>query len=94
MIKALSATGLVLKPNAVASTHLSGRIVPQSGDNLAVMGTLFSKFLNGENVTLQTTGESVQPGGATVDWLSTAFKTLTLDVILPGEKLAVCALLI
>ncbi|KDR75403.1 hypothetical protein GALMADRAFT_553913 [Galerina marginata CBS 339.88] len=87
----LSATNLVLKANAVAGTHLSGRILPQSGDDLNVMGTLFSQFLNGQNVTLQTTGESVQPTGSTgtVVWLSTAFKTLTLDVVLPGEKLEV-----
>lgn len=88
---ALSATNLVLKANSVAATHLSGRIVPQSGNDLAVMGKLFSQFLNGQNITLQTTGDSVQPGGSNgpVDWLSTAFKTLTLDVILPGEKLEV-----
>jgi len=44
--------------------------------------------LSGENVTLQTRGDSVQPPGASgpVDWLSAAFKTLTLDVVLPGEK--------
>ena len=60
------------------------------------MGTLFSQFLSGENVTLQTRGDSVQPPGASgpVDWLSTAFKTLSLDVILPGEKLQVIIVLI
>ncbi|KAF8972948.1 hypothetical protein BDZ97DRAFT_1691577 [Flammula alnicola] len=91
LVGPLSATNLILKANSVASTHLSGRIVPQSGANLDKMGTLFSQFLNGQNVTLQTTGDSVQPSGSsgTVDWLSTAFKSLTLDVILPGEKLQV-----
>ncbi|KAH9485291.1 hypothetical protein JR316_0002199 [Psilocybe cubensis] len=87
----LSATNLILKANSGATTHLSGRIVPQSDNDLAVMGKLFSQFLNGQNVTLQTTGDSVLAGGSNVpiDWLSTAFKTLTLDVILPGEKLEV-----
>jgi hypothetical protein len=88
---ALSAENLVLKSNSVAQTHLSGRIVPQSGADLDKMGVLFSEFLNGQNVSLQTKGNSVQPPGASgaVDWLSTAFKTLTLDIILPGEKLQV-----
>jgi len=60
------------------------------------MGTLFSQFLGGENVTLQTRGDSVQLPGTSgpVDWLSTAFKTLTLDVILPGEKLQVIIILL
>jgi len=88
---ALSASNLSLNPISVSKTHLSGRIVPQNGSNLNVIGTLFSQFLSGENVTLRTRGDSVQPPGASgpVDWLSAAFKTLTLDVILPGEKLQV-----
>ncbi|PPQ89568.1 hypothetical protein CVT25_012240 [Psilocybe cyanescens] len=91
LVGPLSATNLVLKASSVAATHLSGRILPQSGDDVAVMGKLFSQFLNGQNVTLQATGNSVQPGGSNdpIEWLSTAFKTLTLDVILPGEKLEV-----
>lgn len=52
------------------------------------IGVLFSKFLAGENVTLVTKGDFVQPPGASdpVQWLSTAFKSLKLEVILPGKK--------
>ncbi|KIM45161.1 hypothetical protein M413DRAFT_332807 [Hebeloma cylindrosporum] len=91
LVGPLSASNLSLRPISITKTHLSGRIVPQSGNDLNAMGTLFSQFLGGENVTLQTRGDSVQPPGANgpVDWLSSAFKTLTLDVILPGEKLQV-----
>ncbi|KAF9047294.1 hypothetical protein BJ165DRAFT_1464966 [Panaeolus papilionaceus] len=91
LVGPLSASKLVLAANADTTTHLSGRIVPQSGDDLQVIGTLFSKFLNGENVTLQTVGDSVVPTGSStpVQWLSTAFKTLSLDVVLPGQKLQV-----
>ncbi|KAF9562634.1 hypothetical protein CPC08DRAFT_706528 [Agrocybe pediades] len=87
----LSATNLVLKSNSVTKTHLSGRIVPQSGDDLDTIGKLFSQFLSGGNSTLQTVGNSVQPGGSgeTVNWLTTAFKTLSLDVTLPGQKFQV-----
>ncbi|KAF9484474.1 hypothetical protein BDN70DRAFT_872495 [Pholiota conissans] len=91
VIGPLSASGLSLKANSLTKTHLSGRIVPKSGADLDKTGSLFSHFLNGQNTTLQTTGQSVQPPGSSgaVDWLSTAFKSLTLDVILPGEKFQV-----
>lgn len=85
---ALATNNLTLEAQAVAKAHLSGRIVPQSGDDLAVIGELFSQFLAGQNTTLQTRGDSVQPPGADgpVTWLNTAFKTLSLDVVLPGQK--------
>lgn len=85
---ALAADNLTLKPQAVAETHLTGRIVPQSGENLETIGLLFSEFLAGHNTTLETRGDSVQPPGADgpVTWLSTAFKTLSLNVVLPGER--------
>jgi hypothetical protein len=72
-------------------THLSGRIVPQSGDDLNVIGQLFSDFLAGKNSTLTTKGLSVVPPGqsSSVTWLTTAFKTLSLNVILPGQKFTI-----
>ncbi|KAF8517537.1 hypothetical protein BU17DRAFT_91663 [Hysterangium stoloniferum] len=59
----------------------------QTGNNLNVIGVLFSNFLAGKNQTLQVQGNSVDPNGngQTVSWLSTAFKTLTLNVTLPGQ---------
>lgn len=84
----LSAKNLFLAAASQTRSHLSGRIQPQSGNDLANLGILFSKFLAGENQTLVTKGESVQPDGSNgpVTWLSAAFKTLSLDVILPGQK--------
>ncbi|KAF9051008.1 hypothetical protein BDZ89DRAFT_1056905 [Hymenopellis radicata] len=84
----LSASNLFLTANAATRTHLSGRIVPQSGGDLDNVGVLFSDFLAGKNSTLLTKGDSVQPDGSSgpVGWLSTAFKTLELSVTLPGEK--------
>lgn len=92
---ALSGTGLVLSPESTTKEHLSGRIIPQSGSNLDTIGKLFSGFLAGDNQTLSVVGDSVQPSGSNgaVSWLSTAFKTLTLSVILPGQKFTVCTLL-
>lgn len=84
----LVADALSLAPLSEARSHLSGRIVPQSGGDLDNMGELFSNYLQGANQTLVTKGDTVQPPGAPgpVEWLSTAFKTLSLEVTLPGEK--------
>ncbi|KAL1943642.1 hypothetical protein VTO73DRAFT_4087 [Trametes versicolor] len=83
----LSGSNLFLAPMADTTLHLSGRMVPQSGDDLNTMGQLFSDFLAGKNQLLSVQGESVQPTGSDgpVQWLSTAFKTVTLNVTLPGE---------
>jgi hypothetical protein len=88
IFSALASDNLTLIPNAVTNTHLSGRIIPQSGNDLEVIGQLFSAFLMGQNSTLDTRGDSVQPPGADgpVTWLSTAFKTLSLNVVLPGQQ--------
>ncbi|EJD03283.1 uncharacterized protein FOMMEDRAFT_168292 [Fomitiporia mediterranea MF3/22] len=87
LVGPLTGQNLVLPPEATVTEHLSGRIVPQSGSDLDTIGELFSNFLAGENQTLSVTGDSVQPSGSgEVTWLSTAFKTLTLSVILPGQK--------
>ncbi|KAH9934026.1 uncharacterized protein BXZ73DRAFT_100865 [Epithele typhae] len=84
----LSGSNLFLAAGATVNLHLSGRITPKSGNDLDAMGDLFTNFLHAENQTLQVQGESVQPSGSSgpVSWLSTAFKTLTLDVTLPGQK--------
>lgn len=85
---ALTATDLVLPPEGQVTSHLAGRIIPQSGNGLDVIGQLFSEYLAADNITLSVTGESVQPTGASspVTWLSDAFQTLTLVVTLPGQK--------
>jgi hypothetical protein len=63
-------------------------MIPQTGSGLSTIGKLFTEYLAADNITLNVQGDTVQPPGANgpVTWLSTAFKTLTLDVILPGKK--------
>ncbi|KAL5507074.1 hypothetical protein ACEPAH_6530 [Sanghuangporus vaninii] len=86
----LTADGLTLQPESTVTEHLTGRIVPQSGSDLENIGSLFSNYLAGENQTLSVVGDSVRPSGSDeVTWLSTAFKTLTLPVILPGQKFTI-----
>ncbi|KZT27986.1 hypothetical protein NEOLEDRAFT_1129882 [Neolentinus lepideus HHB14362 ss-1] len=91
LIGPLSGSNLYLVPDATTSLHLSGRIIPQSGSDLVSIGTLFSQFLAGENQTLTVKGTSVQPSSSSepVTWLSDAFKTLVLQVTLPGQKYTV-----
>ncbi|KAI0668274.1 hypothetical protein C8Q78DRAFT_1081656 [Trametes maxima] len=83
----LSGNNLFLAPMTDTTLHLSGRMIPQNGDDLNVMGQLFSDFLAGRNQSLEVKGDSVQPRGSSgpVQWLSAAFKTLTLNVTLPGQ---------
>lgn len=69
-------------------TTLYGQITRKSGDELDTVGVLFSNYLLGQNQTLQVTGDSVVTeanGNRPVGWLTSAFKTLTLDVVLPGK---------
>ena len=84
-----SAYDLFLLPKAVTSPKLYGQIVHQdSGTDLANIGVLFSRFLQGKNSTLQVKGyEVISPAqpDRPVNWLTAAFKTLTLDVVLPGK---------
>lgn len=83
---ALSTPSLALAPQSVTKAHLSGRITPKLGDELVTIGKLFTRFLAGQNQTLSVQGDFVQPSGtAAVGWLSNAFKTLTLQVTLPGH---------
>jgi hypothetical protein len=84
---ALEGQNLFLAANSVTKSHLSGRITPKSGNDLQNLGTLFTNFLQGKNQTLTTKGDFVQPTGSSshVSWLSDAFTTLELQVVLPGQ---------
>jgi hypothetical protein len=85
-IAALSAISLALAPESVTKTHLSGRITPKSGTEFDSIGKLFSRFLAGQNQTLSVQGDTVLPSGTfAISWFSSAFKTLTLQVTLPGH---------
>lgn len=83
------ANGLTLAPLSTTNTELTGTIVERSSSaGLQSLGHLFSGFLAGLNQTLAVTGQQVitpaQPNKP-VNWLSAAFKKLTINVILPGH---------
>lgn len=86
----VSANGLTLAPKATTNATLEGTIVEQrSQNNLNSLGRLFSQFLADADQVLQVRGKEVispaQPDSP-VDWLSSAFKQLTLNVVLPGQR--------
>ena len=84
-----SAYDLFLLPKAVTSAKLYGQLIRQTDDGaLNNLGILFSQFLQGKNSTLVVQGwEVISPAqpNSPVNWLSTAFKTLFLDVTLEGH---------
>ncbi|KAN0059778.1 hypothetical protein ACQY0O_008352 [Thecaphora frezii] len=79
---------LFLAALATTTTELNGQITSKSGTGLTNTGILFTNFLQGANQTLNVKGVSVVTranGNQPVNWLSASFKTLTLDVVLPGK---------
>ncbi|WFC96532.1 hypothetical protein MBRA1_003193 [Malassezia brasiliensis] len=82
-------TSLFLKGQATTSSLLHGFITHKSGNaEVQATGKLFSQYLQGKNSQLSVKGVSVvtrENGNKPVSWLSKAFKTLTLNVVLPGH---------
>ena len=83
----LTGTDLYLAAMTTTTEHLTGRITPKSSSSdLDTLGVLFSNYLAGKNQTLNVKGVSVAPDGSDdITWLSTAFKTLEINVTLPGQ---------
>jgi hypothetical protein len=84
---ALFTTSLTLAPQSETEAHMSGHIIPKSGDELVSIGKFISQLLAGQNQTLNVQGIFVQPSNTTaaVSWLSNAFNTLKFQVYLPGQ---------
>ncbi|EST10168.1 Protein of unknown function DUF3712 [Kalmanozyma brasiliensis GHG001] len=84
----ISSSNLFLAAKTTTNTVLQGMITAKSGRDLQNTGILFTNFLQGRTQILQTQGRSVVTqcnGNQPVNWLSTAFRTLTIDVSLPGQ---------
>jgi len=82
-------SNLFLAPHATTSTMLHGQITQKKGRiQTNTTGELFSGYLQGKNQTLLIQGDTVvtkENGNKPVQWLSNAFKTLKLSVVLPGH---------
>ncbi|KAG0746078.1 hypothetical protein G6F33_006884 [Rhizopus arrhizus] len=83
----LSATGNVtFSPKATSAITMKGRLVPQEpGEGINAITQVFGNYLANKNTTLTVKGVSGSGPRGEVSWLSTAFKTLTIEnVVLPG----------
>ncbi|KAJ1033702.1 hypothetical protein NDA13_001683 [Ustilago tritici] len=84
----IRSNNLFLAALATTNTVLEGSITAKSGRDLQNTGILLTNFLQGRTQILQVKGVSVvtqSNGNQPVNWLSAAFRTLTLNVELPGQ---------
>ncbi|MCO5588347.1 hypothetical protein L7F22_042302 [Adiantum nelumboides] len=85
-----SSSGLFLAYKTTTNAVLKGYLGDQSNNpqGLADLGVLFTQYLAGENSTLTIRGYDVigpASGGQPINWLTTAFKRFSTQVILPGH---------
>ncbi|KAF0444857.1 hypothetical protein F8M41_003280 [Gigaspora margarita] len=79
------AKDVVLKPKGDIDLNLSGRLIPQqSEEGLQVIQAMFNAFLAGEAIPLSTKGTGIDPS---IDWLVAAIQSLTIDTVLPPQKI-------
>ncbi|WFD32817.1 hypothetical protein MSPP1_003868 [Malassezia sp. CBS 17886] len=85
----IASDNLFLAGGASTASQLAGTITRKSGRKAVnATGELFSNYLQNRNQTLTIAGAQVVThanGGQPVRWLSDAFKTLQLRVVLPGH---------
>ncbi|CAM0140292.1 hypothetical protein VKS41_005895 [Umbelopsis sp. WA50703] len=83
-----SVGGANFPPQGQSAVSMSGRLVPQSSsDGLNAIQTIFTNYLSGKDTPLTVKGSSASGPSGQVGWLTSAFKTLTIDnVLLPGAK--------
>ncbi|RCI03191.1 hypothetical protein CU098_005823 [Rhizopus stolonifer] len=85
----LSSNGnAVFPPQGSSVMAMKGRMIPQSSsEGLAAVTTVFENYLNASNSVLTVKGISGSGPNGQVGWLTTAFKSLSINnVILPGPK--------
>ncbi|RUS16102.1 hypothetical protein BC937DRAFT_91614, partial [Endogone sp. FLAS-F59071] len=81
----LAGSQVTIPPNSNAQLQLVGRLIPQTNpSDLAAVQTIFDNYLAGQNTPVSVVGTGAQGATGDVSWLSTAFKSLTLQTSLPG----------
>ena len=85
----IHSNNLFIGAHTTTSATLHGFITRKDSDaDRDITGDLFSNYLQGKNKTLAIKGDSVVTranGNKPVKWLTAAFKSLTLKVVLPGK---------
>ncbi|KAI8837218.1 hypothetical protein BJ741DRAFT_684701, partial [Chytriomyces cf. hyalinus JEL632] len=84
-IGSLTASNVILKPGA-NSLAMDGRMITGK-DDVATASTLMTSFLGGQGLAVKVTGSSVKTNGIQVNWLNTAFKTLTMAISIPSPPI-------
>ncbi|KAJ3253974.1 hypothetical protein HDU77_004309 [Chytriomyces hyalinus] len=84
-IGSLTASNVILKPGA-NSLAMDGRMITGK-DDVATASTLMTNFLGGQGLAVKVTGSSVKTNGVQVNWLNTAFKTLTMAISIPSPPI-------
>jgi hypothetical protein len=81
-----SAAEAVFPPQGTADLPMKGRLVYQdSHEGIAAITTVFENYLSAHSTNLTIKGASASGPNGVVNWLSDAFKTLTIsNVVLPG----------
>ncbi|CEG75653.1 hypothetical protein RMATCC62417_10662 [Rhizopus microsporus] len=84
----LYAENAVFAPRSSSDVKMQGYLKPQgSPEGIAAVTEMFGSYLAGKNSSLTVKGVSGAGPNGEVGWLSTAFKTLSIDnVILPGAS--------
>lgn len=84
----LSAENAVFAPRSSSVVKMQGYLQPQgSPKGIAAVTEMFGSYLAGKNSSLTVKGVSGAGPNGEVGWLSTAFKTLSIDnVMLPGAS--------
>ncbi|KAI9590839.1 hypothetical protein BDF19DRAFT_175293 [Syncephalis fuscata] len=83
-----NATGINLVPG-VNGLEMKGRMIPQSrSEDLAVVGKMFSDYMNGRSSDMKVVGVSVRPtpDSKPISWLQAGFNGLTLNVKLDSKE--------
>ncbi|KAG2207252.1 hypothetical protein INT46_008870 [Mucor plumbeus] len=78
----------VFPPQGTASIAMKGRLIPQdSAEGLKAITEVFDNYLSANDSLVDVKGVSGSGPNGEVSWLTSAFKTLTIqNVILPGPK--------
>lgn len=81
----LAGSQVLIPPNSNAELQLVGRLIPQTNpSDLAAIQTIFDNYLAGHSTPVSVVGTGAQGATGDITWLSTAFKSLTLQTSLPG----------
>ncbi|RCI04658.1 hypothetical protein CU098_010147 [Rhizopus stolonifer] len=75
-------------PRSSSNINMKGRLIPQTTkEGIVAITTVFGHYLAGQSSTLTVKGMSGSGNNGQVSWLTSAFKTISIEnVVLPGPS--------